>query len=126
MTAGRLRVGTAFRCVLHILSQHTAPSQTMKLPLYLAFLFSLAASRFLAAQEEEGFVPMFNGKDLSGWRPVNVAADTFRWENGMVITTGVPTGFMGTEKMYENFIVELDWQHMKEGGNSGIFIWGEG
>ncbi len=69
---------------------------------------------------------MFNGKDLSGWRPVNVAADTFRWEDGMVITTGVPTGFMATDKMYENFIVELDWQHMKEGGNSGIFIWGEG
>ncbi len=28
--------------------------------------------------------------------------------------------------MYENFIVELDWRHMKEGGNSGVFIWGEG
>ena len=80
----------------------------------------------LHAQDADGFVPMFNGKDLSGWRPVNVAADTFRWENGMVITTGVPTGFMATERMYENFILELDWQHMKEGGNSGVFIWGEG
>jgi len=80
----------------------------------------------LVAQEDDGFVPMFNGKDLSGWRPVNVAADTFRWENGMVVISGVPTGFMATERMYENFIVECDWQHMKEGGNSGIFIWGEG
>src|SRR5690349_20900 len=98
----------------------------MKLLSLLTVLLSLALAHSVLAQDEEGFRPMFNGKDLSGWRPVNVAADTFRWENGMVITTGVPTGFMATDKMYENFIVELDWQHMKEGGNSGIFIWGEG
>jgi hypothetical protein len=98
----------------------------MKLTPLSVLLFSLFAVASAGAQEEEGFVPMFNGKDLSGWRPVNVASDTFRWENGMVITTGVPTGFMATEKMYENFIVELDWQHMTEGGNSGVFIWGEG
>jgi hypothetical protein len=44
----------------------------------------------------------------------------------MIVTTGVPTGFMATERPYENFIIELDWQHMKEAGNSGLFIWGEG
>lgn len=86
-----------------------------------AFLTASARS-----QDDAGFVPMFNRKDLSGWRPVNVASDTFRWEDGMVITTGKPTGFMATEKMYENFIVELEWRHLKEGGNSGVFIWGEG
>jgi Domain of Unknown Function (DUF1080) len=91
------------------------------LPALLALTISAAQ-----AQDADGFTPMFNGKDLSGWRPVNVAADTFRWEDGMVITTGKPTGFMATEKMYENFIVELEWRHLKEGGNSGVFIWGEG
>jgi len=92
----------------------------------LASLFTLALSPVLTAQDAEGFVPMFNGKDLRGWRPVNVAADTFRWENDMVITTGFPTGFMATERMYENFIMELDWRHMKEAGNAGVFIWGQG
>lgn len=96
----------------------------MKLLPTLAILLTLISP--VSAQDSDGFIPMFNGKDLSGWRPVNVSADTFRWENGMVITTGVPTGFMATERMYENFILELDWQHMKEGGNSGVFIWGEG
>jgi hypothetical protein len=57
---------------------------------------------------------------------VNVAADTFTFRDGMVVTTGQPTGFLATEKQYENFIIELDWRHMKEGGNSGLFIWGEG
>jgi len=59
-------------------------------------------------------------------RPINVAKDTFRVQDGMIVTTGVPTGFMATERMYENFVIELDWRHLKEGGNSGLFIWGEG
>lgn len=87
-------------------------------------LFLLATP--LKAEDKEGFAPMFNGKDLSGWVTCNVAADTFRWENDMVITTGIPTGFMRTEKVYENFIIELEWRHLKEAGNSGLFIWGEG
>ena len=91
----------------------------------LAVLLTLN-SVCLWAADEDGFVSMFNGKDLAGWRPVNVAADTFSVRDGMIVTTGVPTGFMATERMYENFIVELDWQHMKEAGNSGLFIWGEG
>lgn len=88
----------------------------------LALAFS---TRFLTAADD-GFVDLFNGKDLTGWRPINVAADTFSVRDGMIVTTGKPTGFMATERQYENFIIELDWRHLKEGGNSGLFIWGEG
>jgi hypothetical protein len=38
----------------------------------------------------------------------------------------VPTGYMRSEKMYENFVLECDWRHLKSGGNSGIFVWGDG
>ncbi|WP_035602387.1 DUF1080 domain-containing protein [Haloferula sp. BvORR071] len=79
-----------------------------------------------ASAAEEGFKDLFNGKDLSGWVPKNVAADTFSVKDGMIVTTGLPIGFLSTERMYENFIMELDWRHMKEAGNSGVFIWGEG
>ncbi len=92
------------------------------LPALAAALLAIAT---LHAQDD-GFVPLFNGKDLTGWRPINVAADTFSVRDGMIVTTGRPTGFMATERQYENFIIELDWQHMKEAGNSGLFIWGEG
>lgn len=103
----------------------------MKQPRFLLALLPLALlTAPLCAQspaaDAEGFTPLFNGKDLSGWVPSNVAEDTFRWENGMVITTGQPTGFMRTGKVYENFIIELEWRHLKEAGNSGLFIWGEG
>lgn len=90
----------------------------------LPFLALLPLSSVLAAEDD--LRPLFNGKDLSGWVPCNVAADTFSVKDGMIVTTGKPTGVMRTERMYENFIVELDWRHMKEAGNSGVFIWGEG
>lgn len=91
-----------------------------------AALLCLLAFSINAHAADDGFVPMFNGKDLSGWVPCNVAADTFTAKDGMIVTSGVPTGFMRTEKLYENFIIELDWRHLKEAGNSGLFIWGEG
>lgn len=68
---------------------------------------------------------MFNGRDLAGWVPVNVAPSTFAWKEGMVVTTGKPTGVMRTERMYENFIVEFEWRHMVAGGNAGFFIWSD-
>lgn len=72
---------------------------------------------------QDGFVPLFDGKDLSGWVPCNVAPETFAARDGMIVTTGAPIGTMRTEKMYENFIIDFDWRHMKPGGNSGLFIW---
>jgi hypothetical protein len=92
-------------------------------------LATLLASITLHAADNEappGFTPLFNGKDLTGWVPVNVAPDTFTVRDGMIITNGSPTGYMRTERMHENFILECDWRHMKPGGNSGVFIWGDG
>jgi hypothetical protein len=62
---------------------------------------------------------------LTGWAVVNVAPNTFTVRDGMIVSTGVPTGTLRTEKQYENFIVELEWRHMKPGGNAGLFVWGD-
>jgi 3-keto-disaccharide hydrolase len=85
----------------------------------------LAAST-LHADDETGFVPLFNGKDLSGWTACNIAPETFSVRDGMMVTTGSPVGTIRTEKMYENFIIDFEWRHMKSGGNSGLFIWADG
>lgn len=79
------------------------------------------------AMAEDGFVPMFNGKDLSGWVNVNGHPSTFFVKDGMIITNGKPTGFLRTEKQYENFILEMEWMHMNKTavGNSGLFVWGD-
>ncbi len=78
---------------------------------------------------DDGFKPLFNGKDLKGWVPVNNAVGTFYAFNNEIVTTGVPLGYMRTDRMYENFILELDWMHLppKPGavGNSGVFVWAD-
>lgn len=76
---------------------------------------------------DEGFRDMFNGKDLTGWVNVNCHPETFFVKDNMIITTGKPTGFLRTDKQYENFIMEFEWRHMKKDGpaNSGLFVWGD-
>jgi hypothetical protein len=87
-----------------------------------ALLLGLSAPPPVRAAEE-GFVPLFNGKDLSGWVDVNCAPKTFTVRDKMIITTGVPLGFLRTARQYENFILEMEWKHLKKKGNSGLFIW---
>ncbi|MEX0939222.1 MAG: DUF1080 domain-containing protein [Pirellulales bacterium] len=79
-----------------------------------------------AAQDEAGeWKPLFNGQDLSGWVNVNCAPGTFTVRDDMIVSTGVPTGVMRTERHYENFELELEWRHMKTGGNAGLFVWSD-
>jgi hypothetical protein len=80
-----------------------------------------------AADEPDGRIPLFNGRDLSGWVNVNCAPGTFFVKGDEIITTGRPTGYLRTARQYENFILELDWMHVntKEVGNSGVFVWGD-
>jgi hypothetical protein len=77
--------------------------------------------------KDDGFKPMFNGKDLSGWVNVNCHPDTFFVKDGETVTTGTPTGFLRTEKQYENFVLEMDWMHVEKTkvANSGLFVWGD-
>lgn len=74
----------------------------------------------------DGFVDLFNGKDLTGWVDVNTSPETWRVEDGLLICAGQPIGVMRSEKQYENFILRIEWRHMEAGGNSGVFIWSEG
>jgi hypothetical protein len=73
---------------------------------------------------EDEFMPMFNGRDLTGWVNVNCAPGTWGVKDGVITCTGQPTGALRTERQYENFIMEVEWRHLTSGGNSGVFIWG--
>ena len=72
--------------------------------------------------EDEEFVPLFNGRNLDGWVNVNCAPETWQVKDGMIICSGIPTGVMRTERMYENYVLELEWRHMKPKGNAGLFV----
>jgi Domain of Unknown Function (DUF1080) len=73
-------------------------------------------------------VPIFNGKDLTGWHRVNCAPETFFVKDSQIITTGRPTGYLRSDKQYENFVLEFEWMHTRKDGkmaNSGMFVWGD-
>ena len=90
----------------------------------------LAAALLLATAATAGEAPefkdLFNGRDLSGWVDVNTSPATWSVKDGLLVSTGLPIGVMRSEKQYENFILHIEWRHMKEGGNSGVFAWSEG
>ncbi|EFK57719.1 DUF1080 domain-containing protein [Sphingobacterium spiritivorum] len=57
------------------------------------------------------------------WIDVNTSPETWFKQKDLLICKGLPIGVMRSEKMYENFILHVEWKHMEAGGNSGVFIW---
>ena len=91
----------------------------------LPLLTSLALVLNTPATAQENFRPLFNGQDLSGWVLVNTPRETWSIQDGMLICSGRPTGELRTDRMYQNFILEVEWRHMVPGGNAGIFVWAD-
>ncbi|WP_396624786.1 DUF1080 domain-containing protein [Luteitalea sp.] len=89
----------------------------------LALAACLLLPATLAAQPRPEWTPLFNGKDLTGWTNINTDPDTWFVKDGMLMTTGKPLGVMCSNKMYENFVLHIEWMHHEAGGNSGVFIW---
>jgi len=87
--------------------------------------YAVVAVSTAIGQEAEKLVPLFNGKNLDGWVNVDCDPDTFTVKEGMIVSTGIPTGFIRTVKQYENFIMELEWCHLTKGGDSGVFLYAD-
>lgn len=67
-------------------------------------------------------VSLFNGENLDGW----TVYGTEKWyvEDGVLVCESGPDaqyGYLGTEKEYKNFILELEFKQEAD-GNSGVFI----
>ncbi len=69
--------------------------------------------------------PLFNGTDLTGWVLVNTPPQTWTVTDEMLVCSGKPIGELRTDRMYQNFILELEWRHMVPGGNAGVFVWAD-
>jgi len=91
----------------------------------LAGLITAALLCLGAAPQDAGFVSLFDGKTLAGWVNINCAPDTFGVRDGVIAVSGVPICEIRTERMYENFVLELEYQHEKPMGNAGVFIWAD-
>ncbi len=70
-----------------------------------------------------GTKPIFNGKDLTGWRGVAGSKSQFEVNEGTIQVTG-GKGFLETENTWANFVLETQAITNGDGVNSGIFFRG--
>ena len=70
---------------------------------------------------QDGWIPLFNGKDLEGWVQRGGKA-SYKVENGEIVGTAVadtPNSFLCTKENYGNFILELEF-NVDPRLNSGV------
>jgi hypothetical protein len=82
---------------------------------FLSLILALAASA-----AEPAFKPLFNGKDLAGWKSEG-AAEFWRIENGILVgenNAAMQGHYLWTEKAYGDFVIEFDvrWKSTTERG----------
>jgi hypothetical protein len=76
------------------------------------------ANEILASHNTEGFQPIFNGKDLSGWVG---ATDGYEVVDGAIRCKKGSGGNLLTEKEYGDFVARLEFR-LPPGGNNGLAI----
>jgi hypothetical protein len=84
-------------------------------------LLMLAACATPALPAEIGFVRLFDGKTLEGWKLVGGKGRGYTAEEGMIVCPADGGGNLFTEKEYANFVLRFEFR-LSEGANSGIGI----
>ena len=90
-----------------------------RLRVYLFLVLLIVSPLVLSAQAK--WTNLFNGKDLTGWRPLNGKAP-YEVKNGEIFGQTVinePNSFLATEALYDDFVLELEFK-LDADMNSGI------
>jgi uncharacterized protein (TIGR03067 family) len=69
------------------------------------------------AADKKGFLPLFNGRDLTGWK----GPDCWKVQNGILVGSGEGTGLLSDRADFRNFHLRAQCK-LNQGGNSGIFF----
>ncbi len=94
----------------------------------LVVLIFVASER---ARADEPTEAVFVGGTGSGWRElsfdefVNANGDPDTWtpDDGVIRCTGKPVGVLRSKREFTNVELSLEWRHLEDGGNSGVFLW---
>ena len=85
----------------------------------VALVALFLAAPGLAADKEEGFVPLFNGKNLEGWQIIGKVGPGYVVEDGVLVCPKNGGGKLFTNKEYANFILRFEYR-LEPGGNNGV------
>jgi hypothetical protein len=87
--------------------------------IWLGFAIALILPAVPGSAEEGARRPLFNGKDLTGWK---VTGCEVKVENGMLILLD-GNGLVSTDRRYRDFVLELQWRARKpKDWDSGIYF----
>jgi len=81
-----------------------------------------ASNKISAAEQQDGFVAIFDGKSLDGWQSRNkpeLPSKGWEVKNGVLTVLGAGGGDVITKEIYSNFVLKLDFR-LTDKANSGI------
>jgi hypothetical protein len=97
---------------------------------------------FARAGGDDGYVKLFNGKNLNGWFRVVGDSETdpaaiWSVRDGVIVCAGAPSGYLMTKDRYTNYSLRMQWRYAASGdaehpfklgdrkvdsGNSGVLL----
>src|SRR5215211_6669510 len=86
-------------------------------------LLAAGLAAAVAAQEKDGWTPLFNGKNLEGWAQKNGTA-TYRVDGDTILgktSEGSPNSFLATTRDYGDFELKFEVK-VDDALNSGVQI----
>ncbi len=89
-----------------------------------ALAFAVAVPADEPKADTTGFVQLFNGKDLTGWKTHPDDSPTTKWEvvDGCICPSGLKAGHLFTERGdYTDFVFRMEVK-VADGGNSGQYF----
>ena len=74
-----------------------------------------------AGADENGFISLFDGKSLNGWKLVRGYGPGYVVRDGVLVCPADGGGNLYTEKEYANFVIRFEFK-TEPGGNNGVGI----
>jgi len=87
-----------------------------------ALTLALVSAGFAAEDEGDGWVTIFDGTSLKGWK-INENADTWKLEDGMLVAHGDRSHifYVGSDRPFQNFELKVDVKAAHH-SNGGIYF----
>ncbi|MEY3241814.1 MAG: hypothetical protein RIR11_3253 [Bacteroidota bacterium] len=97
-------------------------------PLHLLYLLLFISCKTTGIEQGKT-ISLFNGKDLKGWH-IDVpeldknpaAVKPFIIRDSMLVSLGTPNGHLITDKIYQNYRLEIEYRFPKMPGNCGVLV----
>jgi len=101
----------------------------MENPALLCLVALLFVPSCHSSRAASSSLPLFNGKDLSGWHADVPASDgnpsarpSFAVQDGVLVSLGTPEGHLITDRSFRDYRLVVEYRWPAEPGNCGVLV----